>query len=978
MRLELVPKSVSGAGPAREQPHVVLGPTGTCHGRRPCGAPWGGPFAATRYRILKPVLGVCLSTTVLLSAAQQTSAQNRPAPPQTTFKSSVDLVPVDVNVIDRTGRPIADLTAQDFALKVDGKPRRIASAQFIGVTRDAEYAPIAADYSSNPSGAGARLIMLVIDQGNIGASRGKYAIDSARRFIGRLRSSDRIGLVTIPGAGPQIDFTANHALVETALQKVIGQSDQGEHQDNQVGLSEAIEAQRGNEQAILELMDRECTGLAAGDLLQCRTKLLNQARTLYADLKSRTRDTLLSLQHVMDRLARTSTPKTVVFVSEGILIERDVSELTWLGPLAARGQVTLYVLQLEAPVAEATNQQSSPTRAADIQLAQDGLGRLAGVARGAVFRVISGAENAFNRLTLELSGYYLLSFEPEGGDRDSKTHKIKIEVPRRKDVSVRARNEFSVDAPRVRSTGEQLADVIAAPLLATEIGLKVGAYSFVENEGGKLRIVLAAEIDRSQNPGSKVSLAYTVTDANETLVSTQLEEEVTTPVRPATKTQTYLGAITAVPGTYRIKLAVLDDMGKRGSVEHIVVARLTGAGQIRLTDLLLGEDSEGTGLHPSVSAEFNGGLMHGYLELHSEAPGPLADASVTLEIANSAQARAIDTVPAQFEREAIPSPTRRLAEGVIPIALLPAGEYVARAVVTVAGRNVGQVSRPFRIVRSGAAASTEAAAAGGGLAPKPAIPFTSRIESFERASVLAPQVVGFFLDRMNVGRNVPTTPSAAIDAARAGKFEEAIEAVKKTGNNQLAPVFFDGLARYAKGDLEGAAGRFRESLRIESDFFPATFYLGACYAAGGKDQDATGAWQTSLITESEAPFIYTLLGDAFLRLRQFDAALDILREASSLWPASEQVQLRLGTAYALASKPVEAVRALDSYLAQHPEDHERLLIALRGIYEARSTGQSIGTADEDRRRFERYAAAYVAAGGAQQAIVEQWRRFIAR
>jgi VWFA-related protein len=820
--------------------------------------------------------------------------------------------------------------------------------------------------------------MLVVDQGNIGASRGKYAIDAARRFVSRLRPSDRIGLVTIPGAGPQIGFTANHALVQTALQKVVGQSDQGEHQDNQVGLSEAIEVQRGNEQAILELLERECTGLLAADLLQCRTKLVNQARRLYGDLKGRTRDTLLSLQHVMDRLARTNTPKTVVFISEGILIERDVSELTWLGPLAARGQVTLYVLQLEAPVAEATNSQSSPTRSADIQLAQDGLGRLAGVARGAVFRVVSGADNAFNRLTLELSGYYLLSFEPEPGDRDTKVHKIKIEVPRRKDITVRARNEFSVDPPRVRSTGEQLADVIAAPLLATEIGLKLGAYSFTGNDGGKLRVILAAEIDRSQNRGSTVSLAYTVTDADDKVVSTQLEPEVTTPVRPDTQTQTYLGAITASPGTYRIKLAVVDDTGKRGSVEHLVRAQLTAAGQIHLTDLLLGEDSEGAGLNPAVSAEFKGGILHGYLELHSEAPESLKDATVALEIANGPVARAFDTVPAKFESDATPSPTRRVAEAVVPIALLPAGEYVARAVVTVAGRKVGQVSRSFRIVRTAAVTGPEVAAAAGGLPAKTPIAFTSRIDAFERGSVLAPPVVGFFLDRMNIGRNAPTTPSAAIAAARAGKFEEAIEAVKAAGNNQLVPVFLDGLARYAKGDLEGAAARFRESLRIESDFFPATFYLGACYAAGGNDRDAAGAWQTSLITEGEAPFIYTLLGDAFLRLRELDAALDILREASTLWPGNEQVQLRLGTAYAQAAKPVEAVRALDSYLAQHPEDQERLFIALKSIYDARSAGQSIGTVQEDRQRFERYATAYAAAAGPQMALVEQWRKFVNR
>ncbi len=40
--LELVSKPVSGAGPAREQPHLVLGPTSTCHVGRPC-APSGAP-----------------------------------------------------------------------------------------------------------------------------------------------------------------------------------------------------------------------------------------------------------------------------------------------------------------------------------------------------------------------------------------------------------------------------------------------------------------------------------------------------------------------------------------------------------------------------------------------------------------------------------------------------------------------------------------------------------------------------------------------------------------------------------------------------------------------------------------------------------------------------------------------------------------------------------------------------------------------
>ena len=924
---------------------------------------------------------IALTSLVHAGSSAQSPAPQQEGQPRSTFKSSVDLVPVDVNVLDKTGRPIPDLTADDFSLKVDGKPRRIVSAQFITATRNVEQAPPPADYSANPPSEGGRLIMLVVDQGNIGVAHGRTAIDAARRFVNRLTPADRVGLVTIPGAGPQVNFTASHAIVEQTLQKIVGLWNQGEHQDNQIGLAEAIQVERGNQEVIRQILDRECTGLGAGDdLNSCRSKLIGQAHTLYVDLTARTRDSLVSLNHVMDRLARTSTPKTVIFISEGLILERGTNEITWLPPLVSRGHVSLYVLQLEPTVFDATSVQTSPTRAGDIQLGHDGLETLAGVTRGSVFPVVSGADNAFVRLATELSGYYLLSFEPEPADRDAKPHKIKIEVPRRSSLLVRARTEYTMDPPRVVTPEQRLTDVLSAPLLGTDIGLKLTTYSFTENDSNKLRVMLAAEIDRTQNLRDKVSLAYTVVDGNDRVVSAQVEPELTTPVRPDSRTQGYMSAVTLAPGTYIVKLAVVDDKGRRGSVERTVHAQLTSAGQIHLTDLLLSDDSgPGGALNPSVAAQFTGDVLHGYLELHSEAPQALDSAAITLEIAPNEAARAIDSVPVHVQKEATPVPTRRVVEGAVPITLLPPGEYVARAVVTVAGRKAGQVTRPFRIVRSTLSASHAGAGASTvGLPAKAAIPFASRTEAFERASVVAPPVVGFFVDRMNVGRGAAPTSQAALAAARSGKFEEAVEAAKKDGNNPLAAAFFDGLALYAKGDLEGAAARFRESLRIESDFFPATFYLGACYAAGGHDREAAGAWQTSLITESEAPFIYTLLGDAFLRLREFDAAVDILKEASTLWPGNDQVQPRLGMAYAQAGRPVDAVLALDPYLAQHPQDQERLLVALKAIYDARSAGKTIATVAEDRARFERYAAAYAVAGGPQQTLVEQWRKFVAR
>jgi tetratricopeptide (TPR) repeat protein len=231
---------------------------------------------------------------------------------------------------------------------------------------------------------------------------------------------------------------------------------------------------------------------------------------------------------------------------------------------------------------------------------------------------------------------------------------------------------------------------------------------------------------------------------------------------------------------------------------------------------------------------------------------------------------------------------------------------------------------------------------------------------------------------MNVGNRVAAAPAPAVAAVKAGSFDAALEALKSAKPDQLAPVFLTGLALYGKGDLEGAAAKFRESIRIDSEFFPAVFYLGACYAAGRRDREAIGAWQTSLITESSAPFIYTLLADAMVRQKDHTAALDILNEAATLWPASDDVQMRLGSTLAAAGQGREALEVLDKYLAKHPADHERLFIAMRVIHDTRATGRSITGTVEDKERFAKYAAAYAAAKGPQQNTVDQWKRVIDR
>ena len=899
-----------------------------------------------------------------------------PQQPKTTFRSAVDLVPVDVNVLDKNGRPVEDLEANDFTLTVDGKSRRIASAEFISVTRAIESEPPKPyEYSTNAGAAAGRLVMIVIDSGNIAIGRGRPAIEAAQRFVGGLNRADRVALVTIPGSGPQIEFTSNHALVQTMMNGIVGQAT-GRPGPVRVGLAEALGIKRGDQATLEDVMNRECgADPTTATREACLQQLNNDSDLLISLWRERTRNSMIALRYIVDRVATNETPKTIVFVSEGLLLDREQSDIAWVGPRAAAAHVTLYVLQLDAPEMEANTRTTSPSRGDDRNVLRDCLDRLDGMAKGDVFRVVANPDFAFQRLALELSGYYLLSFEPEPSDRDGKPHKIRIDV-RRKDLQLRTRREFTVGPALARTAADTVVEALRAPLLTADIPLKLTTYTFQDPESGRLKIILVSDIDRSLNPDGKLALGYTLVDDKGNVVSSQLEQTVTSAVHPKTRIQKYIGAAVASPGTYTLRLAVVDDLGKRGSVERTFTAKITALGQLHVTDLLLADDSV-PGLPPAAAADFAGGELHAYVELFSEVPERLRNATVTMEVAHNETGRALDSVPARFQNVA--APNRRAAEAGIPIALLPPGEYVARAVIADGGRSIGQVVRPFRITRNAAAVTAPGASAPVAAAAGAAIPFTSRQEAFDKASVLTPPVMGFFLDRMSATAAASSTAvRPAMVSLRAGRFDEAMKILDGAGADQLAATFMKGLVLFQRGDTDGAAARFAEAVRADSQFYSAAFYLGATHAATGNDREAAAVWQRSLITDPSAPFVYTLLGDALMRLKDIDRSLDVLTEAQAQWPTDDQVTTRFAAALVMANKPAEALKVLDPYLGAHPSDHERLLLALRALYEARSAGRTITNSEADRALFLKYADAYKAAGGPEQALVAQWRSYIER
>ena len=69
------------------------------------------------------------------------------------FRSGVEVIEVDVSVVDNAGKPVDTLRAPEFAVSVDGQPRRVVTSEYISdVSAESQLAGVTVDpYVSNNS-----------------------------------------------------------------------------------------------------------------------------------------------------------------------------------------------------------------------------------------------------------------------------------------------------------------------------------------------------------------------------------------------------------------------------------------------------------------------------------------------------------------------------------------------------------------------------------------------------------------------------------------------------------------------------------------------------------------------------------------------------------------------------------------------------------------------------------------------------------
>lgn len=104
-----------------------------------------------------------------------------------TFRAAVDLVPVDVQVLDRAGHPVHGLTAADFTVKDNGRAQTIQAfieATHPGEGGDPDALPgLASDVVSNQTAQSDRLVVIVVDDLHIGTAHAAVARDIVERVI---------------------------------------------------------------------------------------------------------------------------------------------------------------------------------------------------------------------------------------------------------------------------------------------------------------------------------------------------------------------------------------------------------------------------------------------------------------------------------------------------------------------------------------------------------------------------------------------------------------------------------------------------------------------------------------------------------------------------------------------------------------------------------------------------------------------------
>jgi VWFA-related protein len=936
-------------------------------------------------RVTSLVLSAAL---VAAAAAAQTQPPATPSPQQPVFRGGVELLTVDATVVDGEGRQVKDLKATDFTVEVDGRARPVVTAEYVqlvderptpvGARRAAkpQVSPDEAFFSTNTRTiTPGRLLVLIVDQGNIRAGQGRHMMRSAVKFVDGLDPDDRVALVGVPGPGPLVDFTTDHEKVREGLLATVGLMQKFQGRFN-ISLSEAIATvEHSNALMTQAMILRECAVALVNpvEAARCELEVEQECSEIVSQQRMQTQRSLLGMREVLRSLAPIEGPKNVILISEGLVLEGLLADVDDIAAAAADVRASLDVMLLDVPSIDVAESQRPTTPREDRDLQVYGLEALAGVARGALHRVITSGDQAFTRIMRSIAGYYLIGVETRPSDRDGRRHKISVKTSRRGTTLYSRRGFLAPTSPAATTPADAVGRALRAPLTMNDVPMRLSTWTYKEPGGSRVRLLVTAEIDRGAVQSLDYTAGFVLVDRNNKATASVVEKKSLAPSPGDPTKAIFAGAVLVEPGTYLLRFAAADSEGRMGSVERRLDAwHMDGPG-LSVGDLLVGPAPEGSGgLAPAIEPQVGNGRLAAMIEVYAGASQLLEGLQATLDVLASEHEKPIASVPMHVGNGA--SAEIGSIQAMVSTAALPPGRYLARATVLQAGKPQGHFIRPFRVIAGGAAAP---AAVAGAYTPT-ALPreladaILKDFPVIERKALLTPEVISAVLAEAEKSRPGAAAKNA-IATARGGKLGPAALAALEGGDQVLA-AFLRGVDFFSQGQLDRAAQQLQLAMQQAPGFAPVRMYLGAILSMASKHREAASLLSSIPANAMSSAPVARLAAINWLQAGDAGLAIESLEKAVK---ANDADAIRaLGLAYIVGNRAADALPLLARHLETAPKDQAALLAAVYAAYATHASGPHPDTLATDRTRAQAWAKAYAASGGTMQNLAQAWVKYL--
>jgi VWFA-related protein len=497
---------------------------------------------------------------------------------------------VDALVTDADGKPIANLTKDDFELFEDGKKQYVATFALVNIPIERAERPLFAsgpvqpDVQTNDHIEG-RIYLLVLDDLHTDVTRSPRVKAAATRFIENNFGTNDLAAVVFTGrSGDGQDFTNNPRLLVNAINKFSGRKLRS-------ATLTRIEGAR---------VDPATQQLAPGDDID------------QMDRAFRARQMANNVRKLAEFMAGVhGRRKSMLLIGEGV--DYDIYEAVGqLGSTASsvlldthdaiaaatRGNVTIYTIDPRGlmnaegdliEVAGTVGDADSRSIANEMRLSQDSLRVLADSTGGFAAVNRNDLNGAFDRIVSENSSYYMLGFYSTNDRRNGRYRKLEVRVKR---PGLRVRNRTGYYEARGRAPSQPNAsnsptalpvavtEALGSPLPMAGVPMKVFAAPY-KGQAPNAAVALVFEIDIRnfdfvQNGGTfneQVDVAFTSVNTQGKVFPGE-RQTATLTLKPDTYERAkarglrVLSQANLPPGRYQIRVAAGSKSGKAGSVVY--------------------------------------------------------------------------------------------------------------------------------------------------------------------------------------------------------------------------------------------------------------------------------------------------------------------------------------------------------------------------------------------------------------------------